>query len=298
MNEKKVAFYVMNPKGFYVLNNFINKFGASVITYVVSSEDKNLKKDFYSDIVKLCQENEINFFNRNENYEYLENEFGGYKFSIGWRWLIKNQKNLIVLHDSLLPKFRGFAPLVNSLINGEKSIGVTAIFGSEEYDKGEIIMQKSIEIEYPIKISEAIEKVKPLYYQIVEDIFIKILNDEPLQIMTQAEDEASYSVWLDEKDYFIDWSWDALKIKRFVDAVGEPYDNAKAYVNGKIVNIYEVETVENDILVIDRTRHIGKVIFIKDGKPIVICGKGLILIKELRDESGNLIKINFRTRFE
>ena len=49
-----------------------------------------------------------------------------------------------------MPKYRGFAPLVNSLVNGEKIIGVTALFASEEYDNGDIIMQSSVDITYPI----------------------------------------------------------------------------------------------------------------------------------------------------
>ncbi len=298
MDEKQIAFYVMNPKGFYVLNNFIKKFGSSPINYVVSSEDKKLKKDFYLEIIKLCKENNIKVFNRTDNFDQIEREFKGYKFAIGWRWLIKNKNNLIVFHDSLLPKYRGFAPLVNSLINGERFIGVTAILGSDEYDKGEILAQRSLEVKYPIKIKEAIEKIQPLYYELVEEIYLKILNDEYLQTITQDEREASYSIWLDDKDYFIDWSWDAEKIKRFVDAVGDPYDNAKAYLNGKLIKIYEAEVYQYDVLVINRERHIGKVIFMRNEMPVIICGKDLLLIKEIRDKDGNLLKINFRSRFE
>ena len=45
--------------------------------------------------------------------------------------MIKNSENLIVFHDSLLPKYRGFAPLVSQLINGEEYLGVTAIFTND-----------------------------------------------------------------------------------------------------------------------------------------------------------------------
>ena len=86
-----------------------------------------------------------------------------YQLAIGWRWLISGTENLIVLHDSLLPKYRGFAPLVNSLINGEQEIGVTAIWAGPEFDAGEIIFQEKAGICYPIKIQEAIEIVSGLY---------------------------------------------------------------------------------------------------------------------------------------
>ncbi|MCT7486373.1 hypothetical protein N5T98_04945 [Aliarcobacter cryaerophilus] len=98
------------------------------------------------------------------------------------------------------------------------------MFASSEYD---IIAQKSFEINYPIKINEAIEKIEPLYFELVDEIFTEIKNGE--QLNSKKQDE-SYSLWLDNED----WSWSADKIKRFVDAVGYPYDNAKAYLNSQV----------------------------------------------------------------
>jgi len=197
----------------------------------------------------------------------------------------------------LLPKYRGFAPLVNTLINGDKMGGVTALFASDEYDRGDMIMQKSIEINYPIKISEVIDNIKPIYYELVEDIYKLILNNQNLPRIKQNEDKATYSPWLDDKDYFIDWDWNAEKIKRFVDAVSYPYDNAKAYLNGNIVKFIDVEVVD-DVEIEHRKRHIGKVIFIKDGYPVIICKKGLLKLVDIRDEKNNKLMINFRSRFE
>ncbi len=293
----KIAFYIMNSKGYYVLKNFIEKFGTSSIDYIVSSEDKNIQKDFFDEIKSVAQKENIKFFSRFDDFVNIEKSFLGYKFAIGWRWLIKDEKNLIVFHDSLLPKYRGFAPLVNCLVNNEKTGGVTALFASSEYDKGDIIAQKSFKISYPIKINEAIEKIEPLYFELVDEIYSKIQNDYALKATKQDEGAATYSLWLDSEDYFIDWSWSAKKIKRFVDAVSYPYDNAKANLNGEIIKFIDVEIVE-DVLVEHRDRHIGKVIFIKDGIPIVVCSDGLIGLKEIRDKDDNEMFINFRSRFK
>lgn len=293
----KIAFYIMNSKGFYVLQNFINKFGSSSIKYIVCGEDKNIKKDFFDDIRFLAQKEKIKFLNRFENVASTEKKFNGYKFAIGWRWLIKDEQNLIVFHDSLLPKYRGFAPLVNCLINNENCIGVTALFASSEYDKGDIIVQKSLMINYPIKISKAIEKIEPLYFELVDEIFTQIQSSEQLKTSKQDNSKATYSLWLDNEDYFINWSWSVQKIKRFVDAVSYPYDNAKAYLNGKIVKFIDILVVE-DVIVEDRERHIGKVIFIKDKMPVVVCKDGLIGLKDIRDKDDNEIFINFRSRFK
>ncbi|MBD3843931.1 MAG: hypothetical protein IE909_19065 [Campylobacterales bacterium] len=175
--------------------------------------------------------------------------------------------------------------------------GVTALFASSEYDKGDINAQKSFEINYPIKISEAIDKIEPLYFELVDEIFTEIQNGEQLNATKQDESKASYSLWLDSEDYFIDWSWSAEKIKRFVDAVGYPYDNAKAYLNDEIVKFFDVEIVE-DVVIEHRERHIGKVVFIKDGMPVVVCSDGLISLKDIRDVDNNEMFINFRSRFK
>ena len=171
------------------------------------------------------------------------------------------------------------------------------MFASSEYDKGDIIAQRIFEINCPININEAIQKTEPLYFELVDEIFTNIQSDKQLNATKQDESKASYSLWLDSEDYFIDWSWSAKKIKRFVDAVGYPYDNAKAYLNGEIVKFLDVETVE-DVVVEHRERHIGKVIFFRDSMPVVVCSDGLIGLKDIRDENNNEMFINFRSRFK
>ena len=287
----------MNEKGFYVLKNFIKEFGSDAVEYIVSTQDKNLKKDYYDEIKQIAKENNITFFNKSKINSKTEKEFIGFKFAIGWRWIIKNSENLIVFHDSLLPKYRGFAPLVNALIKGDNKIGVTALFADEEYDKGDIIIQKSLKVKYPIKIKKVINNIKPLYYELVKNIYQLILNNKNLPRMKQDEKKATYSPWFDKKDYFIDWNWNAEKIKRFVDAVGYPYDNAKTYLNGRVIKLLEVEVI-NDVKIENRMRHIGKVLFIKNGCPIVICKKGLLKLVDIRDEKNNKLIINFRSRLE
>jgi len=296
MMKEKIAFYVMNAKGYYVLNEFISTFGTKNIEYIVSSVDSNIKKDFFYDIQLLAKEEKIKFFSRTELLENTEKVFNGYKFVIGWRWLIKNEFNLIVFHDSLLPKYRGFAPLVNCLINGEKKGGVTALFANGLYDSGDIISQRFFQIKYPLKIDGAIDIIKPLYFSLIEDIYTKLLNNIELDSKKQDDIKSSYSLWLDDKDYFIDWKWSSKRIKRFVDSVGFPYDNAKSYLNGNIVKFFDV-TIIKDIKVEHRERHIGKVVFIDNGVPVIVCKKGLLGLIKITDESDSDLFINFRSKF-
>lgn len=292
----KIAFYLMNEKGYFVLENFIKMHGDNPIEYIVTNQDNNLQKDYYNEILELANKYAIKIFNKDDDIKEAEDNFSGYKFAIGWRWIIHNEKDLVVFHDSLLPRYRGFAPLVNSLINGEKMIGVTALFASKDYDKGDIIRQKSLEIDYPIKIDQLIKQILPLYNELVEEIYQIIRDNKNILSQKQNEISSTYSMWLDSEDYFVDWSWSAKKIKRFVDAVAYPYDCAKASLNGQIVKFLEVVEY-NDVTIENRDRHIGKIIFMDNGCPVIVCKNGLLKLLHIQHEEEK-IQLSFRSRFK
>jgi methionyl-tRNA formyltransferase len=149
---------------------------------------------------------------------------------------------------------------------------------------------------YPLKIEAAIKQIEPLYFDLVCEIYQNIQDNKPILGSEQDHSNATYSLWLDQEDYFIDWQWSAEKIKRFVDAVGFPYDGAKARLNEKVIKL-EVVQVVDDVYVEHRERHIGKVIFI-DTAPIVVCTSGLLKLLTITDVSGQPLNINFRSRFK
>lgn len=285
----------MNKKGFGVLTEVLEQLGESVIEKVISSTDKNLINDYFYDIKKMCQKHNVPFFHRNDEFVVSTN----YSIAIGWRWLIDGANSkLIVLHDSKLPKYRGFAPLVNALINKEPSIGVTALYASDKYDCGDIILQKSVPIEYPIKVVDAIGRVSALYQDLVVNIIRKIYNSDPLKGYEQDESNATYSLWRDEADYQIDWAQDADEVMTFINAVGYPYKGAYTWLNEEKVRIFEA-TIVPDVIIENRTP--GKVIFIEEGNPILVCEKGLLRVTnaifDINGKSALPLKL-FRSRFE
>lgn len=279
----------MNEKGLTVLNTIVENFGSDIISEVVSCKDKKVLNDFYDDIIKACDDNGIRFYDKKDYKDHV-----AYAIAVGWRWMIKSE-NLIVIHDSLLPSYRGFSPLVSMLINKEERIGVTALFAEDTYDTGPIIEKFCTKIRYPIKIQDAIKAILPLYRTAATHIIENILNGT-LTGEKQNNILASYSLWRDEEDYFIDWNKSADYIRRFVDAVGFPYKGAKSHMNEKTVRILDVEEVDD--VKIEGDRAVGKVIFMRDGKPVVVCGNGLIKINKMAHEDGRRAEIkSFRTRF-
>jgi len=290
--NKTVAFYIMTYKGYQVLKEFLKTFTANSVEVVIIGQDKNIENDYSNDIKELCTNNGILFFYRNDNY-IIQSE---YIFVISWRWIIHSDKNLIVLHDSILPKYRGFAPLMNMLINGEKEIGVTALFANREYDCGDIIAQKSLTITYPITIADAIHKIIPLYTDLVNCIANKYFNDIKIIGIKQNDNEATYSLWRNEEDYFINWNDTAINIKRFIDAVGYPYKGATTFANNQKVRILNANVV-NDLKI--ENRDVGKIIFFKNNCPVVVCREGLLQLENIVDDRNKVVQLTkFRIQFK
>ena len=292
---KEVSLCVMSRKGYAVLSDLIGNGYAEQIDKVVIAHDKAMANDYYEEMYAICKEAGINIFNRTEKTAINS----PYCITVAWRWMIPLQEGtkLIVFHDSLLPKYRGFSPLVNMLINKEPYIGVSSLYASNEYDKGDIIAQRKTKVDYPIKISDAIDKVSPLFTEIIFEIFDKLKNNIPIQAVAQKEAEATYSLWRDEEDYHIDWESSADDIQQFVYSVGYPFKGAYTLLDGEELRILDCELV-NDVVIENRMP--GKMIFLDNGCPVVVCGEGLLKLTEVTDNEGNnrLPLKKFRNRFK
>ncbi|MBN2857514.1 MAG: methionyl-tRNA formyltransferase [Candidatus Delongbacteria bacterium] len=279
LERNKITLFLMTFKGYSVLDELIAHEKSCMIHKVVIGEDKNVDKDYSSEIKELCRTNNITFEN-NCGSNKIQTQ---YAIAVSWKWIIDiRDYKLIVIHDSLLPKYRGFAPLVNLLKNGEKETGVTAVFAEISYDKGEIIHQLKTDIIYPKKINDLIKEISVLYNQMILYLFDLIEKNCAIPSVKQNENEATYSLWLDEDDYFIDWNKPSEDVIRFIDAVGAPYKGASAYLKTKKVRIISAELIP-DLKIENRCP--GKVIFKEEGCPVVVCGKGLLRITGLTDEN-------------
>ncbi|MAP54803.1 formyltransferase family protein [Altibacter sp.] len=287
----KVTCYVVGEKGYSALQA-LQGACRNVIDTVVIGTDSGVKDDYSKKIEAYCKASDFN-----ATYNDAPTEASNVLIAMGWRRLIHPLpgQQLIVLHDSLLPKYRGFNPLVTALIEGDTEIGVTALLGEEAYDTGAIIDVERITITYPITIAEAISRISSCYGTLLQRVLEKVLVDD-LKAVPQDESEASYSLWRDAKDYFVSWDWPAPKIGRMIDAVGSPYDGAKTWADGKQIRIMKATAID-DVPVVNRD--IGKVLFKHDGKPVVVCGEGLLRLDEMATMDFKPIAFDttFRIRF-
>ncbi|MCY1530095.1 Methionyl-tRNA formyltransferase [compost metagenome] len=243
----------------------------------------------------FASSNNVKYIFRNVKSSIIKSN---YHIAIGWRWLITvgDSEKLIVIHDSILPKYRGFNPLVTALINGDKQIGATILYGAKDFDMGDIIAQEILNIEYPLSIYEAINKVSELYCLLLNKVLRGISSNSVLEVTSQNPEEGNYSLWRDEEDYHIDWNQDAERINRFIDSVGFPYKGACCYYEGDLIRIIKTSVVP-DLNVSNRVP--GKLILKKDDMPVIICGSGLLMIEKAKCENGDrVIFKNYRIRLK
>ena len=215
--------------------------------------------------------------------------------AIGWRWLLSLEIPLLVFHDSILPKYRGFNPLVSALINGDLEIGVTALFGTDEFDQGAIVAQRILPIQYPITIQKAIDLLANEYAILLESV-IQMHVEKNLTSTPQDESKATFSLWRDEEDYKIDWNQDSSSIKRMIDAVGFPYKGAYTVMEDSILRIHTAE-VYPEVTIENRTP--GKVLFKHADGYVIVCGKGLLKVSTFYKEQNEIFTLSkFRIRFK
>lgn len=293
--NNRITLFLMTRKGYGVLDSLIKSGFSDMIDKVVVAHDKNVLNDYYSEIYNTAKNAGIPVFDKTEETT-IDSD---YCLTIAWRWMLNVPEGckLLVTHDSLLPKYRGFAPLVNMLINHEPKIGVSAIFASDKYDQGPIIVQRSTPVTYPIKIQDAIELEMPIFIDVALDVFRCLRENGKLIGKTQIEEEASYSLWRDEEDYRIDWKQSAEYIQQFIYSVGYPYKGASTMLDDKVFRILDCELFP-DVKIENRTP--GKLIFMDNKYPVIVCGTGLLKITEMSDNEGNdVLPLNkFRLRFK
>lgn len=287
-----ITIYASGLKGLKTVQGAYSILDERFILSVTVGKDYNVKQDYSNDIVNFCIQHNIQHAISPES----PNTVFGFALAAGWQRIIHDipERNLIVFHDSILPRYRGFNPLVTALLNKDKNIGVTALFATNEYDCGDIVLQKISAFDYPIKLQEAIEKIAALYFDMAVDIINLYLGN---QLIGKPQDNqlASYSLWRDEEDYRINWDMNAEDILNFVNVVGYPYKGASALMGDMLIRIKSV-TILPDVNIENRTS--GKVIFIRSGRPVVACKQGLLSIDEAYYDDGTRVcNYKLRSRF-
>lgn len=293
-----IALFIASEKGWSALKKVIDKGFSQNIKLVITFKEVDVYKSYDEDIMSLCKENSIrcNYWAEiKDTIMQILNELKiDIAFTISWKYLIDTEINkilkhgLIIFHDSLLPKYRGFAPTPTAIMCGDNKVGVTAILASDKVDEGDIVLQKEIYVDKDDYISDIIKKEAKVCGDMLIEV-IEMAQTNAITLKKQDNSAATYSIWRDVSDCKIDWNKSSFDIRNFIRAVSTPYPGAYFFYNNKKVIVHEAEIVDDLIFAI---RHPGKIWQISDNCPIVICKTGMLKITNAKYCDGSKVIFN------
>jgi len=184
----------------------------------------------------------------------------------------------INIHASLLPKYRGAAPIQWSIMSGERKTGVTAMQMDVGLDTGDMLLKKEIEIDKIDTTSTLHDKLSQLGREVLLDT-ISSLEKGTLQPEKQRDEEACYAPMITKETAQIDFNCTAEEICRKIRAMNS-YPYAQTIYAGKLMKIIAATPVLDDKL----SGKPGEIIGVKGNALIVKCGNGGISVSEIQVE--------------
>lgn len=187
----------------------------------------------------------------------------------------------INVHASLLPKYRGAAPVNWAIINGEKKTGVSVMFMDEGMDTGDILASKEAEISEEETSIELSQKLSRLGTSLLMEIIDKLEKNE-LTPLKQTEADATYAPIIKKDTGRISWEKTAEEIRNLIRGT-QPWPGAFTDLNDKTLKIFKA-SISNDV------GNPGEVLRSDPGTLRVGTGEGSLDILELQLEGGKRIK--------
>ena len=148
----------------------------------------------------------------------------------------------INVHFSILPKYRGAAPVQRAIWNGEESTGISIFQLDPGMDTGPIFIQKTVSIFEMESSGECLIRLSQMVPEVLDQTLLKIQNLEPP--LPQSEENSSLAPKIDKSELRIDWNSSAILIKNMIRALN-PTPHAKTSFRDNDIYIFEVAVSDN-----------------------------------------------------
>ena len=199
----------------------------------------------------------------------------------------------INVHASLLPKYRGAAPIQWAVINGEKTTGVTTMYMNEGMDTGDMILKQEVEIGEDETTGELWERLE----KIGAELLVKTLREIELGIAPRMKQGNDFTLapMLDKKMSKIEWNNKTAKeIKDLVRGLN-PIMGAYTFFKGKKIKFWRVDIAKEDEITVENLDFLGNGVVLlsnpKDGLYIK-AKEGIIKVLEIQGENGKKMPIS------
>jgi UDP-4-amino-4-deoxy-L-arabinose formyltransferase/UDP-glucuronic acid dehydrogenase (UDP-4-keto-hexauronic acid decarboxylating) len=205
-------------------------------------------------------------------------------FSFYYRKMLKTplleipKQGCLNLHGSLLPKYRGRAPINWVLVNGETETGVSLHYMTEKPDDGDIVAQSKIAISNDDTAQTLNEKLVALAGEMLNHCLPQLKNGNAPRI-SQDHNQATYFGGRKPEDGEINWHKSAFEIRNLIRAVTHPYPGAFSFIGNRKIIIWQ-----STILTNQKTAPSGTIL---GTNPFVVaCGENALQIDFAQQENG------------
>ena len=191
-------------------------------------------------------------------------------------------RGAINLHASLLPQYRGPAPIQWAIIKGEKKTGVTTMLIDEGLDTGDMLLAKKVEISDTETSGTLHDRLAEVGASLVVETLDK-LADGSLTPVPQDEELSSYAPLLKKQDGRIDWSRPAREIESFIRGVN-PWPGAFTFCDDRRLKIYAAKFLDMETAAEPGTVLVGFPCELR-----VATGQGVLVLEEIQGASGKCL---------
>ncbi|MDB3972584.1 methionyl-tRNA formyltransferase, partial [Candidatus Thioglobus sp.] len=191
------------------------------------------------------------------------------------------------IHASLLPRWRGAAPIQRAIISGDKQTGIGIMQMNEGLDTGDILLERVCDITDDETAHSLHDKLADLGAQgIVEAL------DNINQLTSTVQDEAgiTYAKKLTKEEAWIDWSKSAVQINQQIRAFN-PYPIAQTHAKSDKFDSKVLRILSVDIIDFPHTKKAGEVVELSKGICYVATGDGVLSLKQVQLAGKNVVSI-------
>ena len=185
----------------------------------------------------------------------------------------------INIHASLLPLWRGAAPIERAILSGDRETGISIMRMDEGLDTGPVLSQHRLPIE-PRETSGSLhDKLAALGAEAIVETLGRLAGGDPIEALAQDASKACYAAKIRPDEATIDWRTDAPSIDRLVRAF-DPAPGAQTRIDGTALKIWRAAPLPG------RFGAPGDIVRADASGIVVACGEGSLLISELQRAGG------------
>lgn len=185
----------------------------------------------------------------------------------------------INIHGSLLPRWRGAAPIQRALLAGDAETGVCIMQMEAGLDTGPVLLRGAL----PIAATDTTASLHDRLAELGARLCVEALGQLPLPAEPQPGEGVTYAHKIEKAEAVIDWTKSAAELDRHIRAFN-PFPGAQALFGGQTVKLWQATPV-------DGSGPVGSVLAVDKKRIVIACGEGALAVSELQKAGGKRLPV-------